>query len=469
MKKFFTAATAMVVAFAALAAAPSQAADPVQPEIRLLTPALDDNNSWNGQDSADLWVGNGWFPEGLTYRQTWAPIGSKIIFTYLVTNAETGAPIPNQTVNLRVNKAWSIANAIVKVNGSNPTNGIEKWTGVDQLKVSAKTDANGIAVFVMEDMGPGFAYGEPEPASLTERGAPFDENSGGDPLISYYTQVMPEIMGEVTDITDITEVHFYQPDGNPSFDKSVVTARMTSPVLGDSTAVNRPDLENEFTVQNSWYPVGTRVFQKYEPVGKTTNLVFSVVDNAGAWLMDSDVSLSVNKAYSNSNASVTDGTTANNPALTDQDQARWNGVTDAFGTAYFKLTNTDTTGIAKPTNMTDPMPTENKLFSQLYLNVDGAVSNVADIVELFFYTVPKKAQTMKNPAAAVKVKKSVTLPAKSVQGVTLVWSTTTKSICKVVKNKVTGVKPGKCKVKATNTGNTDYLPFTISKVITVKK
>lgn len=469
MKKFFTAATAMVVAFAALAAAPSQAADPIQPEIRLLTPYLDDTNSWNGQAEADGWIAQGWFPQGLTYRQTWAPIGSKVVLAYLVTDSETDLPLANQSVSLRVNKAWSISNAIVKVNGSAPTTGIEKWSGADQSKVLTKTDANGIAVFVLEDVGPGFSYGEPEPAALTDRGAPFDENSGGDPLISYYTQVMPEIMGEVTDITDITEIHFYRPDADPSFDKSVVTARMKSPVLSNSNSIQRADLENEFTVQNSWYPVGTRVFQKYEPVNKSTNLVFSVVDKNGAWLSNSAVSLSVNKAYSNSNASVTDGTTANNPALTDQDQAVWNGTTDAFGTVYYKMTNTDTTGITKPTNMTDPMPLENKLFSQIYLNVAGAASNVSDIVELFFYTVPKKPQTMKNPAASVKVKKTVTLAAKSNQGVNLVWSTTTKTICKVVKNKVTGVKPGKCKLKATNAGNADFLAFTVNKIITVKK
>jgi hypothetical protein len=105
----------------------------------------------------------------------------------------------------------------------------------------------------------------------------------------------------------------------------------------------------------------------------------------------------------------------------------------------------------------------------MYLNVTGATLLLSDIVEFHYYTVPKVAQTVKKLPSSIKVGKSATLPAKSAQGVTIKWSTTSKKNCKVVGTKVTATKAGNCVVKGTNTGNSGHLPFTVTKTMTVKK
>lgn len=469
MKKIFVATLALILGFGSSVSGPATAAEPVIPEIRLMTPFFSDENSWDGQLEADGWIGQGWFPQGLTYRQGWAPVGSKIVLSYYVTNSETGAPLVNQNVILRVNKGYSFSNAIVKVNGSLATNGIERGTGVDQVRVAVRTDANGIAVFVLEDQMTAEMAGAPEPDSITDRGAPYDIDSGGDPMVSYYTQLMPEIMGEQTDIVDITEIHFYRPDVAPSYDMSEVSARMVSESLAPDASIRRNDLETEFTITNNYYPVGTRVFQKHQPVNKTAAVIYKVVDAAGTPLINKPVSLSVNKAYSGSTASITNGTTPVNLPTGDADGALWAVNTDAFGTAYFPYTNLDTTGSDKPATMTTPVATVNPIYSQMYLNVTGAARLLSDIVEFHYFTVPKVAQTVKKLPTSIKVKKSVTLPAKSIQGVTIKWSTTSKKNCKVVGTKVTATKAGKCVVKGTNTGNAEHLPFTVTRTMTVKK
>jgi hypothetical protein len=469
MKKFFVATLALILGLGVSVSTPVTAAETVIPEIRLITPFFSDENSWDGQEEADVWIEQGWFPQGLTYRQGWAPVGSKVVLSYFVTNSETGAPLVNQNVILRVNKGYSLSNAIVKVNGSVATNGIERGTGVDQVRVTAKTDSSGIAIFILEDQMTADLAGEPQPAALTDRGAPYDIDSGGDPLVSYYTQLMPEIMGEQTDIVDITEIHFYRPNAEPTYDMSTVSARMVSESLAEDASIRRGDLETEFTITNNHYPVGTRVFQKHQPVNRTAAVVYQVEDAAGTPIANKPVSLSVNKAYSGSTASITNGTTPVNLPTGGSDGALWTANTDAFGTAYFPYTNLDATGSEKPATMTTPVSTVNPVYSQMYLNVTGASVLLSDIVEFHYYTVPKVAQTIKKLPTSIKVRKSVTLPSKSVQGVTIKWSTTSKKNCKVTGSKVTAIKAGKCVVKGTNVGNTGHLPFTVTKTLTVKK
>jgi hypothetical protein len=469
MKKIFVATLALILSMGVSISTPVTAAEPVIPEIRLITPFFSDENSWDGQLEADGWIGQGWFPQGLTYRQGWAPVGSKVVLAYLATNSETGAPLVNQNVILRVNKGYSFSNAIVKVNGSIATNGIERGTGVDQVRVTARTDASGIAIFILEDQMTADMAGAPEPETLTERGPEYDIDSGGDPMISYYSQVMPEIMGEQTDIVDISEIHFYRPNSEPSFDMSEVSARMVSETIDETNSIRRTDLETEFTVTNNYYPVGTRVFQKHQPVNKTAAVIYKVEDASNTPIANRSVSLSVNKAYSGSTASITNGTTPVNLPTGDADGALWTVNTDAFGTAYFPFTNLDSTGSDKPATMTTPVTTVNPLYSQMYLNVTGATLLLSDIVEFHYYTVPKVAQTVKKLPSSIKVGKSATLPAKSAQGVTIKWSTTSKKNCKVVGTKVTATKAGNCVVKGTNTGNSGHLPFTVTKTMTVKK
>jgi hypothetical protein len=121
-------------------------------------------------------------------------------------------------------------------------------------------------------------------------------------------------------------------------------------------------------------------------VSSTTTLTYKVLGDDGKPLANAKVKLHVNKAYSKSNAKVTDGTSPTDPKLPeDADQALWVGTTNAEGLVSFTLTNTDEKGIARPASFTAAVPTEGSLFSQIYPEVSGQAVDKADMVEFHFY------------------------------------------------------------------------------------
>ncbi|MEN9693127.1 MAG: hypothetical protein RLZZ330_771, partial [Actinomycetota bacterium] len=147
---------------------------PENVEIRLITPLFDDTNNWRDEERDNEWMHKSppWFAEeGFTFRQGWAPVGSTINFTYLVTNPDTGLPLANTNVKLRVNKGYSGSNAIVKVNNEGPTSGVDNsFSPLDQLQVNSTTDAFGFVAFTMESLDSPLACGETKPSSWTEQG-----------------------------------------------------------------------------------------------------------------------------------------------------------------------------------------------------------------------------------------------------------------------------------------------------------
>lgn len=410
-KKIAAVLTMLLAAVSIPAFSSSAAALPEDVEIRLITPQLDDTNSWRSIEMEELWVQNGWFAEGFTFRQGWAPAGSTIHFTYLVTDANTGEPVANTIVKLRVNKGYSVANSIVKVNGQGPTDGVDK-APLDQLIVNAPTDAFGFVTFTMESLDTQDICGEPKPVSFTDRGAPSDFDCN----VSLYTQIFPELLGQTIDQADMTEIHFYKETEDPSYDLSTATARVATPVFSDTNSIRRTDLETEFTVTNNYYPVGLQFFQKYAPTSRKINLTYQVKDAQGNPVPNQEVVLSVNKAYSGSNAKLTNGTIAtNSSAAADQDQAQWTATTDAFGNALFQARNTDTVGQAKPVTLVETFLTgaSGAVYSQMYPAVTGAGSVVGDMVEFHFYTDPTAAKTK---IAVTGAKKKITIKVDNPQG-----------------------------------------------------
>jgi hypothetical protein len=78
------------------------------------------------------------------------------------------------------------------------------------------------------------------------------------------------------------------------------------------------------------------------------------------------------------------------------------------------------------------------------------------------------AQKIAAVATSLKVGKSLTLPAKSVSGLSVKWVSTTKTICTVSGNKVTAKKKGSCSVTGTNAGDAKNTALSVTKKITVK-
>lgn len=376
----------LLLAFATIPGlASSASALPENVEIRLITPQLDDTNSWRDTDMEANWVGQNWFAEGFTFRQGWAPAGSTIHFTYLVTDADSGEPLANTNVKLRVNKGYSVANSIVTVNGQGPTDGVDK-APLDQLQVNALTDAFGFVTFTMVSLDTQDICGEPKPVSFTERGAESDFDCN----VSLYTQIFPEVLGQTIDQADMTEIHFYKEPDQATYDESTVTARVATPVFTETNSIQRNDLETEFTVTNTWYPVGLHFFQKYAPASRKINLTYHFADANGEAIAGQEVSLLVNKENSNSNAKLTDGTTA-----TTGSQVAWTATTDAFGNALFKARNTDVSGQPEPTSLTQEFLTfdTGAIFSQVYPSFGNAGTLIGDMVEFHFYTDPTAAKT----------------------------------------------------------------------------
>ncbi len=168
----------------------------LKPTIRLVSPVLTDANSIKRADIENrLSVENSWYAKGIGYREAYVQTGSAINLVYKVTD-DNGKPLPNATVKLRVNKAYSNSKAGM-ANGTNATDPKkDNSQGNDQLVLTGTTDGFGYVLFALKNTD---KKGEPVPASLT---TPTPTTNG------LYSQIFPEIAGEAIDIADMVEFHF---------------------------------------------------------------------------------------------------------------------------------------------------------------------------------------------------------------------------------------------------------------------
>ena len=337
-------------------------AAPAQTEIRLVTPVLTADNSYRNWDDPGYWVSQGWFPDGITYRQAYAPVGSTINTTWLVTDPATKQPLPDTTVTLRVNKGYSVSNARVKVGNSAVTSGIER-TGIDQLRVTAKTDQYGYVSFELVNMDDPKNGAEPQPAKFNQIAKTAADNPLGDPNISLFTQLKPEILGEKNDIVDFVEFHFYKPNNASAPDLSTVTVKPLAPTFAPEDSVKRDG-----------------GYIKYAVVGKPLVLAYGVTDAKGQPVVGRDLELTTNAAGSGGNAAVG---AAGAPATAAS--TKWVLKTDAFGNAVVVLNNTVTKGVAKPSALNVAPPTSGAVFARLQFALGGAGSLSADAFDLHFF------------------------------------------------------------------------------------
>ncbi len=389
--------TAIVGTFAAaiglsfFAVMPAVAAAPTDAHLVLLSPVLDASNTSEAaanQKMANGWVGNGWFGEGLIYQRSFVPVGSTINLTYHVTDKD-GKPLVGQDVKLRINKGYSTSTSILQVDNA-VTKGVDK-PPLDQANVVHKTDAYGNVTFEVKNLDRA-PLGEPQPESWTS--AP---NISEDGLNDLHSQMLPEIAGEKPDHSVISEFHYYIPTSAPVVSATHPTIRLVSPVLDDTNSIHRDDLEKTFSVDNNWYAKGISFRQAYVPTGSTINLVYKVTDDNGQALANQTVKLHVNKAYSKSNAKMTNGKVATDPkkdSSQGNDQALLEGTTDGYGFVVFSLKNTDTKGEAAAATTAAGVnndPTKGAVFSQIFPEIAGPTADVADMTEFHFVGSPAGA------------------------------------------------------------------------------
>ena len=415
---FATAVT--VLALSSAVSAPAMAAgDPPQDAIiKLISPILTAENTSEAaanQKMADQWITNGWFGSGLVFQRAFVPVGSTITLVYHVTD-KNGKILVGQDVKLRVNKGYSNSSAIVQVD-EKITTGIHKPESADQQQVTHKTDAYGNVSFVMKNLDkPG--TGEPEPESMTAK-----PDISADGLNDLHAQVLPEIAGEKPDHSVITEFHYYNPKTSVVQPATKPTIRLVSPILNDANSIKRTDLEKTFSVDNPWYAKGIGFRQAYVQTGSAINLVYKVTDDNGKPLANTVVKLHVNKAYSASKAGMTDGMTTTDSmkdSSQGNDQALLTGTTDGFGYVLFALKNTDKKGEPIPASLTTPTPTANGLFSQIYPEISGQATDIADMVEFHFIGDEIVAAAPASTAISVKATSSkATVKGKTVYSLTV--------------------------------------------------
>jgi len=414
LKKFVTVLAAASLTFLGVNAISPAAAAPYQGAyISLVTPTITDDiisEKAKNQAMAETWVAAGWFGDGLTYTRTWAPTGSRIVLTYHVANAQ-GVPLVGETVVLRANKQHSGSRAQITVDGEKAK---DATSAADGLKVSKVTDQYGNVSFVVLNLD---VDGEPQPAAWTDE--PIISPDGLDDI---HAQFLPQVAGEAVDHSVITEFHFYNPAAEPAAQpKTTPEIRMASPKLTNTNSIHRSDLETLFSVTNNWYATGVGVRQVYAKVGTTSHVVYNVKDDNGKPLVGEVLKLHVGKAFSGSNAKVSDvtrsttNTAANIAAANDADQALWTATTDAFGNALFTIRNTDTTGEPMPATPTSPTPVDKAagaVFTQLWPEISGAAVDKADMVEFHYVSLPRVAVAMRTAASisgTAKVGKTLTV------------------------------------------------------------
>jgi hypothetical protein len=191
-----------------------------------------------------------------------------------------------------------------------------------------------------------------------------------------------------------------------SNDKPKNNLRVVSPFLTDENSIRRYDFEAQFTMDCDWFGVGMRFFQVYAPYGLRTNVTFQATTPTGKPLVNTKVTLRVNKGYSNSNAPVRANGIKARPAPSNaSDGANISGTTDANGMVSFAIQAPDdctTYGGLLPTAPNSPSePTPNDknadpttdCFSQLLPSITGEKTDSADFVELHYYDAATVATT----------------------------------------------------------------------------
>jgi len=176
--------------------------------------------------------------------------------------------------------------------------------------------------------------------------------------------------------------------------------RLISPVLNDENSIRRTELETAFTQDCDWFGVGTRFNQVYVPFGLSTNLTFHAATPAGAPLVNTEVTLRINKGYSGSNAKVyVNGIRAGVAKDTAADGADVKAITDSNGNVTFVVASpTDCEAYGgtlpeAPTSLTADTPHDRNddattdCYSQMLISTNSGTEKTdsSDFVELHYF------------------------------------------------------------------------------------
>ena len=381
------------------------------PTVRIVTPVFNPANDTFAADNLGQYYAAG----GRSYYM-YVGAGSTITLTYAVTSDGT-TPAAGKTVNLQVNAPYSGSKAAWTVGGKMAGPSTDSATGYG-LQVSGVTDANGNVSFTIVNTDSA-ANAEALPASETAPRAASGRLYGNMKAVIDGLSDMQQVEDLLTfDITKAAASTLPAaattptPTATPTPTVAAgLNIRLVTPALTDANSIHRADLEKLFSVDNTWYAVGVGFRQIYLPTGSKFTVAYKVTDSMGAPVTGKTVLLHVNKAYSKSNATITDGKNTTDSKKDDSqgnDQLQLSATTDSKGVATFNLQNTNTKGEAVPATPLTPTPTDptkGALFSQIYPEVNGA-TDIADFLEIHFTTAPAAPVVAKTTITCVKGKLS---------------------------------------------------------------
>ena len=333
---------AMVLAISPFAVYSANAATggPKDSVITLETPVLDDSNlsdAGKNQRDADGWVARGWFGSGLTYKVSYAPVGSSINLTYHVVD-KTGKALKFQKVQLRVNKSDSQASSLLEVDGVK-TKGVDR-PPFDQVNVFHYTDAFGNVTFKVKNIDLE-SMAEPQPKS-------YNDKPDVEDIDRLHSQMLPEVADQYSDHSTITQFHYFLP-------KTAIVVPATKPTI----TLVLPKLDSTNSVTNA----AKNLKQAYVPAGGEVVVAYKVTgDDGKSAVPNKVVRLKVNGGKSTLEA-----------------------TTDAFGFAVFVVKNSDTKPNSAPASATAAMPSASSAFATLVPEIADTTPVSAEGVEFHYY------------------------------------------------------------------------------------
>ena len=227
-----------------------------------------------------------------------------------------------------------------------------------------------------------------------------------------------------------------------------------------------------------YYSAGTKAFYTYIGHGTKLSLTYMVTTDGTTPAASQKLLLQINAPWSGSKATWV---TSDGKAVAAQNDGNFglevSGTTDAKGQVTFQLTNTDSTGLEKaPTS-----PIQNRdaikparLYGTMKVVIPGKGDKDADI-DLVTFDITDGAATVFGPATqkttpiATSLSRGtyLALPAKSIAGLKITWSTSSTPTCYVIGKRVIALRSGECVVSGSNVGDAKNLAFSSKTVITI--
>lgn len=231
-----------------------------------------------------------------------------------------------------------------------------------------------------------------------------------------------------------------------------------------------------------YYSAGTKAFYTYIGHGTKLSLTYMVTTDGTTPAASQELLLQINAPYSGSKANwVTADGTAVGAQYDGNFGLQLSGTTDAMGKVTFVVTNTDTTELEDaPASATQDRGaiTPARLYGTMKVVIPGKGDKDADIDLVtfditnadptVFVTPGTRVQKVLSVLPALRVGKSLTLPATSLSKIAINWVSTTEATCTVSAGKLTAVKKGDCSVTGTNGGDVKNARLSVTKKITIK-